>query len=67
MTKKALESMIERDISMVSTEVEYEEFPKGISEEIVREISKRKNEPDWMTDFRVKAYHAWREMTSLMV
>ena len=30
---------------------------KGINEEVVREISEIKGEPEWMTDFRVKAYH----------
>lgn len=32
-------------------------FNKGINEDIVREISRIKNEPDWMTEFRVKSYH----------
>lgn len=60
---KALESMIGEEYKYgFTTDVEYEDFPKGISEEIVRELSKRKNEPEWMTDFRVKAYHAWKEM-----
>ena len=40
---KALESMIGEEYKYgFSTEVEYEEFPKGISEEIVREISKER-------------------------
>lgn len=34
---------------------------KGISEEVVRNISKRKNEPAWMTEFRVKAYRIFLE------
>ncbi len=34
---------------------------KGLSEDIVREISAVKNEPQWMTDFRVKAYHHFLE------
>lgn len=34
---------------------------KGLSEEIVRNISLRKNEPDWMTEFRVKAYKIFLE------
>ena len=32
-------------------------FDFGLSEEVVREISKLKDEPEWMTDLRVKAYH----------
>lgn len=41
------------------TDIEYEDFPMGISEDIVREISKRKNEPDWMTEWRLDAYRTW--------
>lgn len=46
-----------------TTEVEYEEFPVGLSEEIVREISKRKNEPEWMTEWRLEAFREWQKMT----
>jgi Fe-S cluster assembly protein SufB len=34
---------------------------KGLSEDVVREISKVKNEPQWMTDFRLKSYHHFLE------
>lgn len=34
---------------------------RGLTEEIVRNISRMKNEPEWMTDFRVKAYHTFVE------
>ncbi len=34
---------------------------KGLSEDVVREISRVKNEPQWMTDFRVKSYHHFLE------
>ncbi len=34
---------------------------KGLSEQVVREISAVKNEPQWMTDFRVKSYHHFLE------
>jgi len=37
-------------------EVYVTEFPKGINEKIVEEISRIKNEPQWMTEFRLKAY-----------
>ena len=32
-------------------------FDKGLSEQVVRDISELKNEPEWMTELRVKAYH----------
>jgi len=35
---------------------------KGLNEEIVRQISAYKNEPEWMTEFRVKAFHAFESM-----
>ncbi|AXJ00847.1 Iron-regulated ABC transporter membrane component SufB [Cyclonatronum proteinivorum] len=45
-----------------TTKVEYEEFPRGLNEDIVREISRRKDEPEWLLEFRLKAYRQWREM-----
>ncbi|WP_372809172.1 Fe-S cluster assembly protein SufB [Pontiella sp.] len=41
------------------TDIESDSLPPGLSEEVVRAISKRKNEPEWLTDWRVKAYHHW--------
>ena len=38
------------------TEIETEEFPKGLNENIVRLISKKKDEPKWLLDYRLKAY-----------
>src|SRR5213075_1921938 len=45
-----------------SSDVEQEFAPKGLSEETVRFISAKKNEPEWMLDWRLKAYRAWLEM-----
>ncbi len=45
------------------TDIETEEFPKGLSEDIVRLISAKKNEPEWLLDFRLKAYRHWLKMT----
>jgi len=44
------------------TEVETESIPKGLNEDIIRLISAKKNEPDWMLDWRLKAYRLWRTM-----
>lgn len=44
------------------TDIESETFPVGLSEDIVRAISKKKGEPDWMTDWRLEAFRAWSEM-----
>jgi Fe-S cluster assembly protein SufB len=45
-----------------STAVEKDSLPKGLNEEIVRQISKKKNEPSWMLDFRLKAFSLWQTM-----
>ncbi|MCB9202750.1 MAG: Fe-S cluster assembly protein SufB [Flavobacteriales bacterium] len=44
------------------TEIEYEEFPIGLNEDIVVQISKKKNEPEWMTQWRLDAFKVWKEM-----
>jgi Fe-S cluster assembly protein SufB len=41
------------------TDIDTEEFPKGLSEDIIRLISEKKNEPQWLLEFRLKAYHHW--------
>ncbi len=45
------------------TQVETDTLPKGLSEEIVRAIWQKKGEPDFMLDFRLKAYRKWLEMS----
>jgi len=45
------------------SDVEQEFAPKGLSEETVRFISGKKNEPEWMLDWRLKAYRHWLTMT----
>ncbi|MFQ5468499.1 MAG: Fe-S cluster assembly protein SufB, partial [Kiloniellaceae bacterium] len=44
------------------TEIDSETAPKGLSEEIVRFISKKKAEPQWLLDWRLKAYRRWLEI-----
>ena len=44
------------------TDIESETFPVGLNEDIVRAISKRKEEPEWMTQWRLEAFAAWKEM-----
>ncbi len=45
------------------TEIEYEAFPKGLNEDIIRMLSARKEEPEFMLEFRLKAYRHWLTMT----
>ncbi|MEC7157261.1 MAG: Fe-S cluster assembly protein SufB, partial [Chloroflexota bacterium] len=42
-----------------TTDVETEVVPKGLSEEVIKLISKKKKEPDWLLDWRLKAYKHW--------
>ena len=41
------------------TDIETEAVPKGLSEDVIRMISKKKNEPEWLLDFRLSAYRHW--------
>ena len=45
------------------TDIETESIPVGLSEDTVRLISAKKNEPAWMLEFRLKAYRQWLKMT----
>ena len=44
------------------SDVEADEIPRGLSEEIIRTISKKKQEPDWLLEWRLKAYRLWTTM-----
>lgn len=64
--------MSENDIIQKVTEAEYEHgfetdieqeyFPKGLNEDIIRMISRKKEEPEWMLEFRLKSYRKWLTM-----
>ena len=44
------------------TDVESETIPKGLNEDVVRLISQKKNEPEWLLEWRLKAYRLWLTM-----
>ena len=44
------------------TDIESDTFPKGLNEDIVIAISKKKEEPEWMTSWRLEAFRVWKEM-----
>ncbi len=46
-----------------STDIEMDIAPKGLTEDTIRLISARKNEPDWLLEWRLKAFAAWQTMT----
>ncbi len=45
------------------TDIESESFAPGLNEDVVRAISAKKDEPDWLTEWRLKAYRQWLTMT----
>jgi Fe-S cluster assembly protein SufB len=45
------------------TDIEQETVPKGLNEEIIKLISAKKNEPEWLLEYRLKAYKHWLTMT----
>ncbi len=46
-----------------STDIEMDLAPKGLNEDTIRLISARKQEPDWLLEWRLKAFAAWQTMT----
>jgi len=46
-----------------TSNIETDKIPKGLDENVVRLISRKKNEPEWMTEWRLKAFRHWQEMT----
>ena len=45
------------------TDIESDKAPNGLNEDIVRFISDKKNEPDWLLEYRLKAFSIWSKMT----
>jgi Fe-S cluster assembly protein SufB len=60
-TEQLLESRAEYKYGFV-TDIESESFPKGLNEEVVRAISAKKNEPEFVLDFRLRAFERWQKM-----
>ena len=59
--KKELETQ-EYEYGFV-TDIDSETFEQGLNENVIKEISKRKEEPEWMTDWRLQAYRNWKKMS----
>ena len=43
------------------TDIEMDTIPKGLNENIIHKISEKKNDPEWLLDFRLKAYRYWKK------
>ncbi|NBX67049.1 MAG: Fe-S cluster assembly protein SufB [Proteobacteria bacterium] len=61
-TVKQVQMMAGTYTAGFTTEIEMEYAPKGLNEDIIRLISKKKNEPEWLLDYRLKAYKHWQSM-----
>jgi Fe-S cluster assembly protein SufB len=44
------------------TEIDEDRVPKGLNDDIIRQISAKKHEPSWLLDWRLKAFHHWQRM-----
>ncbi len=59
-----VENLIRKDYAAgFHSAIESNTLPPGLDEDVVRFISAKKEEPEWMLEWRLKAYRAWREMT----
>ncbi len=59
----AIESLVNREYQYgFVTDVESDTIPAGLSEDVVRTISAKKQEPEWLTEWRLKAYRRWLTM-----
>ncbi len=59
----SIEALVNREYKAgFVTDIEADEIPRGLSEETVRLISARKDEPEWLLDWRLKAFRRWQQM-----
>ena len=64
MTNQYLKKVVNKDYEHgFITDIESDALPPGLSEDVVREISRRKDEPDFMLQWRLRAYRHWLTMT----
>ncbi|NQW03364.1 MAG: Fe-S cluster assembly protein SufB [Acidobacteria bacterium] len=62
-TEESIEQLATREYKYGwETILESDTFPPGLNETVVRGISAKKNEPEWMLEFRLKAFRAWQDM-----
>jgi Fe-S cluster assembly protein SufB len=63
MSSQALDLLTSQDYKWgFVTDIEQEAIPPGLNEDIIRLIAAKKNEPDWMLDWRLKAYRYWEKL-----
>lgn len=63
-TEKNLAPLLQRDYKEgFVTDIDSETLPPGLDENVIRVISEKKNEPEWMLEWRLEAFKRWLEMT----
>lgn len=61
--KRDIQKILDRPYKYgFKTIIESDTFPKGLNEDVVRAISAKKGEPEWMLEFRLKAFRKWLTM-----
>ena len=64
MSQTEVDKVLSKDYELGFTvDIEADTAPPGLSEDVIRFISAKKDEPEWMTDLRIKALHKWELMT----
>ncbi len=64
MTEERIQDLVSREYSEgFVTEIESETLAPGLDESVVREISSRKGEPEWLLNWRLKAFRNWQDMS----
>jgi Fe-S cluster assembly protein SufB len=64
MPEQVVEDLLRQDYEFgFVTDIETESLPPGLDEDTIRFISAKKNEPEWMLEWRLKAYASWLKMT----
>ncbi len=62
-SSESIDQLVRREYSAGwTTEIEQDSFPVGLNEDVVRRISAKKQEPEWLLEFRLKAYRHWLTM-----
>lgn len=63
MSQEQIDHLIEKDYAAgFVTDIESETLPPGLNEEVIRFISAKKGEPEWMLEWRLKAFETWKTM-----
>ena len=62
---KEIENLIDQEYKQgFVTDLDADTFPPGLNEDVIRALSAKKNEPEFMLDWRLKAFRQWQEMKS---